>query len=436
MNSKDFDGLLRDLLVTYPVPKEKSNSVQTTKTDKLTPILQIVKTTPKPPVPPRSSSHFALHLFGVTGLFSGIIFALTQLDLKILKVPALANNTNNSNNTSTTLLAQASGERLPITASIEDPSDLLVAEGDIVKAGQVLADKARDRRRLEAQKKQVELSIQAIQSNIPVPPREPQAVPPIPELPPTSIAPQEAAVASAELALKQARRRYSLALEGEPLIRPMAALEEAKAAATTAERAVQQQSDKLAAIQQIPDLPPEVMQHEAMVLYERNTERTQAKSKIAQREAEFTEAKQLRTELMQKLADDISKAEVSLQTAQGNLQLARDRENHRRYQHSLSIARRIEESNQANQSHARQKAAYQNNLQQRQFRLAQLQERAAVIEDNLAKLAIIKAPFAGQVRTIRTRRQTDNTLQVEITLIANPSGRTITPSTSSENPFN
>ncbi len=60
-----------------------------------------------------------------------------------------------------------SSRRLTINVSISDPEDLKVKEGDQVKPGQLLADRGRERRRLEAQTKQLNLAMHRLeQSNI------------------------------------------------------------------------------------------------------------------------------------------------------------------------------------------------------------------------------------------------------------------------------
>lgn len=52
-----------------------------------------------------------------------------------------------------------SPRRLTITVSVADPEDLKVSEGDRTEAGQLTADRTRDRARLETQHQQLTLTL-------------------------------------------------------------------------------------------------------------------------------------------------------------------------------------------------------------------------------------------------------------------------------------
>jgi multidrug efflux pump subunit AcrA (membrane-fusion protein) len=56
--------------------------------------------------------------------------------------------------------AQTSPRRLTIKVSVAEPSDLKVKEGDRIKTGQLIADRSRERTRLNSQKQQLTLSLQ------------------------------------------------------------------------------------------------------------------------------------------------------------------------------------------------------------------------------------------------------------------------------------
>ncbi len=57
-----------------------------------------------------------------------------------------------------------SPRRLTVTVRVQEPEDLKVQEEDTIKAGQVIADRERERKRLTSQKQQLELSLQRLKT--------------------------------------------------------------------------------------------------------------------------------------------------------------------------------------------------------------------------------------------------------------------------------
>ena len=89
-------------------------------------------------------------------------------------------------NNGTTQIQTTIPKRLNITVNISDPDDLKVSEGERVAKGDVIADSERERTRLIAQQKQLQLSLDRIGAASITPPLSPQAVPPTMALPPIS----------------------------------------------------------------------------------------------------------------------------------------------------------------------------------------------------------------------------------------------------------
>ncbi|WP_147073826.1 hypothetical protein [Microcystis aeruginosa] len=67
-----------------------------------------------------------------------------------------------------------------------------VQEGSVVKKGQVIAARDREKQRLESQRSQLTLSLQKLQSFTPLAPTPPQPVPAVKALPPNSYLEHEA----------------------------------------------------------------------------------------------------------------------------------------------------------------------------------------------------------------------------------------------------
>ena len=105
-----------------------------------------------------------------------------------------------------------------------------------------------------------------------------------------------------------------------------------------------------------------------------------------------------------------------LTTAEANLKAAQEKRAYDEYQHSLNVARRQEEANQQALYYANQRQEYEAQIRDREYQLAELQEKMATVEQRLEELAIVTAPYAGVVRRIKWLGQTNNALQVEVTL--------------------
>jgi multidrug efflux pump subunit AcrA (membrane-fusion protein) len=57
------------------------------------------------------------------------------------------------------LLAAPTPEPLTISVAVADPADLKVKEGDCLRAGDLIADRARQRQRLQTQKQQLAMTL-------------------------------------------------------------------------------------------------------------------------------------------------------------------------------------------------------------------------------------------------------------------------------------
>ena len=95
-------------------------------------------------------------------------------------------------------------KRLNITVNVTEPDDLKVSEGEQIAKGDIIADRERERTRLTAQQKQLQLSLDRLRAASITPPAAPQAVPTVPTvmaLPPVSYLEHEAAVEKTKSAI-------------------------------------------------------------------------------------------------------------------------------------------------------------------------------------------------------------------------------------------
>lgn len=265
-----------------------------------------------------------------------------------------------------------------MTLEISEPNDLKVKVGDAVSAAQIIADQDQERKRLTLKKEELRLAIARVESQKISPPQKsidpekPKEVPALEQLPPFSTAEYEAAISKAELELKRAQNTLDLK---------------------------QRQIDYLKGLSGID---PAVLEHESTQLNE-----IQTKLEVAQSE---------------------------LDLANGKSETAKNKRKQEEYQHSLNVARRVEEANQAQSFYQRQLAenqinyqrqlsAYEKEVRERDYQLTQLKLQSSSIDDKLAQLAVIRSPYAGQVRRIKFTGQTGNKLNVELSLIIGSSER-------------
>ncbi len=97
--------------------------------------------------------------------------------------------------------------RLTISVAVADPDDLKVSVGDRLSVGDLIADRTRERQRLEAQQQQLVLALERLQTatiSTPLPPTTP---PPVQE--PTYLE-EEAAIARAAAAVEQVQQAIAL----------------------------------------------------------------------------------------------------------------------------------------------------------------------------------------------------------------------------------
>ena len=246
--------------------------------------------------------------------------------------------------------------RLTITVSVTDPSDLKVKQGDRVSQGQLIADRTRERERLEVQHQQLSLTLQKLQSATITAPLQPAAVPAIATLPSPSYLEEEAAIARAKATVDQA------------------------------EAAIAAKQQELTYLAELPNLDPLVMEHE--------------QAKLAELQRQHTAA----------IRD--------FQLAQGKLSKAQADTDYQEYRHSLDLAERVERANQVALSYQRQWAEYEQRLRDRDYQLSQTQLRLDEVDNALASLAVVTAPYAGRIRQVKWLGQgADGALSVELTLL-------------------
>ncbi len=297
--------------------------------------------------------------------------------------------------------------RLKLTLTLTSLDDLRVKEGDRVGKDGILADKDRDRKRLEANKKATLMAIAKIEQT-PLPVLQP--APPVTNLPVISYAEEEAAVQAAELKFTQAQRTLQQALSNDPFITAKAQVDKAKSEVELAYRKVELAQRKLDTIRGLKSLPPEMITHETERLKAITSEWEGKQAEYEFKLAEYQQVESSRKAEIARLTDGIELARSQLEVSQARLRAAKEARNTEEYQHRITVARRAEEENQAQISLSNQKL-------NREFKLAQLRENLNNVEEKLNAIAVVRSPVAGSIKRVRVNAQTDNTISVTVSII-------------------
>ena len=260
--------------------------------------------------------------------------------------------------TTQTAIATTSPRRLNVTVKVASPEDLKISEGQEIKQGDLIADRQREKTRLTAQQKQFILSLDRLRAASITPPAAPSAVPPVMALPPVSYLEQVAAV------------------------------EKAKAQIASISSEIDLKKQEIDYLSGVKNLDPIVLEHE--------------QAKLASLKRNHTAAVR------------------EYQLAIGKMQTAKNQRQYQEYQASLNSARRVEEMNQARLNYQRQLAEYEQRLADREFQVTQMQEKLNNVDNQIASLSVVKAPYAGTVRRIKWLGQSpDGSLSAQITLMVN-----------------
>ena len=303
-------------------------------------------------------------------------------------------------------------KRLKITLSINDPNDLKVREGDRVVKGQILSDRDLERRRLSRERMATLITINKIEKT-PVPTLK--IAPELRELPPVSFAIAESEIQQAELKFTQAQRNLQNALSYDPFITAKANIDKARAGIESASRAFQLQQRKLDAVNGLKGLPQEMLEHETEKLRQKQTEQETAQAQFDFYTAEYRQIESQRSQSIADLQSKVQLARADLEVAQARLRQAKEDREAAEYGHRITLARRAEESNQAEIAVANQKL-------EREFKLSQLNEQLSGTEEKLNAIALVKSQYSGIIKKVKTQRQADNTITVLITLQPDSSG--------------
>lgn len=259
-----------------------------------------------------------------------------------------------------------------ISLQVSEPNDLKVKAGSTIAAGQVIADQEGERDRLEAKKAELTLAIERLKNQLitkpqkPLEPLAPKPVPPLKQLGDISYQQYEATIEKAKKELDRAAAQLAL------------------------------KDRQIDYIKGIEGIDPAIIEHELAAS----------------------------TQLEAKAKDGA----IEINLAEGKLITARQERQQKEYQHSLDVAKRIEEANTAQSfyqrqvaenliAYQRQSSDYEKEQRERDYRLTQTALQLSAIDDSISKLSVIRSPYEGTVRRVKFTGQIDNKLGVDISIV-------------------
>lgn len=253
-----------------------------------------------------------------------------------------------------TATLNARSKRFTLRLTLSDKADLKVKEGDVVVVDQVLADRTRDRQRLESQKQQILIQLERLKQP-PIKPLEPKRIPDVAAFPAPSFLEEQATIDKLEIQVDKARRDRDL------------------------------QQRYIDTVQTLENIPPSTLLHEG--------------EKLKQKDAALKEA----------IAElEVSKAKLD--------KSKRDYE-YKEYQYSLELSKREIDIQRQQQEYQRQMQEYEKQSRDREFQIAQVTSQLQSLESQLAGLAVVRSQYNAKIQRVKFLQQDNVTLTVELVLI-------------------
>ncbi|KAF3888107.1 MULTISPECIES: hypothetical protein [Nostocales] len=298
--------------------------------------------------------------------------------------------------------AKSKSRSLRLSITLDNPSYLLIREGDEIKEGQTISDNKLERDRLLKQRKSVELQINNLKAKPIFKPNPPTALQQSNPIPPANYAEEEAAIAQAQLRFNQARSllesRTSVLKADNPERR--AEVEKAEVVLQAAAQKTEEQRQLLQSMQDLK-LQSEIIQHEKAKLRQIEGEQEQARSALELARGKLNASAIEQQQQLQQLQLAVQLAQSELEGSKSRLQAAINRRQHIEYAASIDKVERSHKEQQLQQEYSRQQQIYEQALREREYQLAQLSLSRASVDEKLNQIPLIRSPKNGHIRRIK-----------------------------------
>ncbi len=279
---------------------------------------------------------------------------------------------------------------IKIELTLSNPQDLKVKPGEQIAAGQILSDRVSERNRLQAKKKQLQLSLEKLHLPLTAIP-QPKPIPEIAQLPPVSYAETEAAIKLKQQQLTEAETKLANQQAKINHIRQLLSKE--------SELAINNQPNISSLLptldSQLPNESSSSQQNRLELILEH--EQTNLKNLEAARQS----------------------AQIQLELAQSKLTTAQENRAYIEYQRKLEQTRRAIALEQQWLSIQQTESERSRLIAEREYSQAQIEAQIQEIDYQISRLSTVTAPYEGTIKKIKWTGQSDNTLTVELTLSVN-----------------
>lgn len=328
------------------------------------------------------------------------------------------------------------GKLIKVDAVISEPADIKVNPGQKIRAGEILADRTKERGQLEFQKQQLQNSLAQLNSYRIIEPTPPEDAPLISALPEPDYSTNLAEINKAKLRIALIQKQLGFAGANSNIAPDTVVtdIEDKKQKLIEAERLLEIQERKLDQISQMM-LPTYYLEHEQIKLQESQQAVELAKSDLSTSEAKSNEAINNNQSKLQELNIQLELAQADLRLAESGLEKAKSERAKEEYNHTLTLARRIEESNQAKSFYEQERNKTQDSRRDLEYKKASIVSQINQIGEKLNAIAVVKSPFNGEIRRVKINGQTNNNLNATITIISTDDNAKPIQSVGTDNPF-
>ena len=311
-------------------------------------------------------------------------------------------------------------QKVKINVAVRNTEDLKVRVGDSLTTGQVISDRQDERQRLESRVRSLSHQLKQVESQQLIEPLPPLEVPEIPRLPDRNFELEESAIEKAKIELQIAQNRLQQFENSVSPLRQIASVKSNLSEVAEKERRVEIKKREISAIGSLRNLPniEIILEHEQNSLSQLESQLNIARSNLTFAKDNLEIAKLENTQRLSELRADLLLKQSNLSTAIAALQKAQSDRAYLEYEHRITVARRLEESNQAQSFYNQQMQRFSQAMSDKAYRVAILEGQIQDVQKDLENISTVRSPYSGKIRRVKLVSQQNNTLNYELILVS------------------
>jgi hypothetical protein len=314
-------------------------------------------------------------------------------------------------------VTKSSGKRLKIEVEVTSPGEILVTEGRPVVAQQVIVDRQVERQKLTGQLQKVQLAIERLKTAPPVHQVSPARVSSLRALPPAQYLEETAQVKAATAKLQDTQRKYTIA--HQVATAPLPETGRVRISIVAVQQAtdkIKKQQQKIDALQTIEDFDPVVRQHEEVKLGQLKQALVELQAKLEPEQQQAAVATVNRSSALEAARFEVTTAHRELELAKARLGAASEKRQQTEFEYQLKQSERQDQVQRLELERVKMLETGRLQEHERECQLAQLGLKRNSIQQQMAELTVVKAPYGGTIRRVKLVSQRGNLLKYEIVL--------------------